>query len=99
MSRRRRTRKVEPDGFRAPLKTLISAAATVPVLPRLAEEMRAHRSVLRAVYVAGDAAGLNGDAASRSACATSATRSLPSRACPGSRCRRLLRLRATPIRE
>jgi integrase len=30
-------------------------------LPRLAEELRAHPNVLRAVYVAGDAAGLNGD--------------------------------------
>jgi integrase len=32
-----------PDGFRAPLKTPTSAA-TVPVLPRLADELRAHRS-------------------------------------------------------
>jgi integrase len=78
-----------PDGFRAPLETPTSAA-TVPVLPRLADELRAHRSrvagrgllcvqpdalvfttsrgpphgrrnVLRAVYAAGEAAGLNGD--------------------------------------
>lgn len=76
-----------PDGTRVPLKTAASAA-TVPLLPRLADELKAHRSrvagqslarvqpdafvfmtsrgrphgsrnVLRAVYAAGDAAGLN----------------------------------------
>jgi integrase len=78
-----------PDGERVPLTTAASAA-TVPLLPVLADELRAHRSrlasqalartrpdglvfttargrphgrsnVLRAVYAAGDAAGLNGD--------------------------------------
>lgn len=76
------------DGTRVPLKTAASAA-TVPLLPTLAAELRAHRArvagqalarlqpdalvftssrgrphgarnVLRAVYAAGDAAGLNG---------------------------------------
>lgn len=78
-----------PDGTRVPLKTAASAA-TVPLLPKLAAELKAHRSrvagqalarvqsealvfttsrgrphgrrnVLRAVYAAGDAAGLNGE--------------------------------------
>jgi integrase len=78
-----------PDGTRVPLKTAASAAS-VPLLPRLAAELREHRSrvagqslprvspdalvfttshgrphgrrnVLRAVYAAGDAAGLNGE--------------------------------------
>lgn len=82
-----------PDGTRVPLKTAASAS-TVPLLPRLAAELRAHRSrvagqalarvqpdalvfttsrgrphgarnVLRAVYAAGDAAGLNGDGRER----------------------------------
>ncbi len=82
-----------PDGTRAPLKTAASAA-TVPLLPALAAELRAHRSraagqalarvqpdafvfttargrphgrrnVLRAVYAAGDAAGLNGEGRER----------------------------------
>ena len=82
-----------PDGTRVPLKTAASAA-TVPLLPVLAAELRAHRSrvagqslarvrpdalvfttsrgrphgarnVLRAVYAAGDAAGLNGDGRER----------------------------------
>jgi integrase len=82
-----------PDGTRVPLKTAASAA-TVPLLPTLAAELRAHRSrvasqsldrvrpdalvfatsrgrphgrrnVLRAVYAAGDAAGLNGDGRER----------------------------------
>jgi integrase len=82
-----------PDGTRVPLKTSASAA-TVPLLPTLARELRAHRSrvasqalgrvrpdafvfttsrgrphgrrnVLRAVYAAGDAAGLNGDGRER----------------------------------
>jgi integrase len=77
------------DGERVPLKTAASAA-TVPLLPTLADELRAHRSrvaaqalararpdalvfttargrphgrrnVLRAVYAAGHATGLNGD--------------------------------------
>jgi integrase len=77
-----------PDGTRVPLKTAASAAS-VPLLPALASELRRHRSrvagqalarvrpdsfvfttshgrphgprnVLRAVYAAGDAAGLNG---------------------------------------
>jgi len=76
------------DGERVPLKTSASAA-TVPMLPELAAELRAHRgrvatqslarvrsdalvfttsrgkphgrrNVLRAVYAAGDAIGLNG---------------------------------------
>jgi integrase len=83
------TRQLGPDGERVPLKTAASAA-TVPLLPRLARELREHRSrqagrdlrrvhadalifttsrgkpqsrrnALRAVYTAGDAAGLNGD--------------------------------------
>jgi integrase len=82
-----------PDGTRVPLKTAASAA-TVPLLPKLAAELRAHRSrvagqalarvqpdalvfttlrgrphgrrnVLRAVYAAGDAAGLNGEGRER----------------------------------
>lgn len=82
-----------PDGTRVPLKTAASAA-TVPLLPKLAAELKAHRSrvagqalarvqadafvfttsrgrphgarnVLRAVYAAGDAAGLNGDGRER----------------------------------
>lgn len=82
-----------PDGTRAPLKTAASAA-TVPLLPKLAAELKVHRSrvagqalarvqpdafvfttsrgrphgsrnVLRAVYAAGDAAGLNGDGRER----------------------------------
>jgi integrase len=116
-----------PDGFRAPLKTPTSAV-TVPVLPRLADELRAHRSrvagrgllyvqpdalvfttsrgrphgrrnVLRAVYAAGDAAGLNGDGRepvgvhdlrhSFVAVALAAGLTLPEAAA----------LRATPIRE
>lgn len=83
------TAQLGPNGDRVPLKTAASAA-TVPMLPALVEEIRAHRSriagsslvrlqadalvfttvrgkphgrrnVLRAVYAAGDAAGLNGD--------------------------------------
>lgn len=83
------TGQLGPDGERVPLKTAASAA-TVPTLPALVAELRAHRSrvassaltrvcpdalvfttargrphgrrnVLRAVYAAGDAAGLNGD--------------------------------------
>jgi integrase len=83
------TAQLGPNGERVPLKTAASAA-TVPVLPALAAELRAHRSrvagkalsrvqpdalvfttsqgkphgrrnVLRAVYAAGDTAGLNGD--------------------------------------
>jgi len=82
------TAQLGHDGERVPLKTAASAA-TVPMLPVLAAELRAHRSriaakallrvrpdalvfttslgkphgrrnVLRAVYAAGDAAGLNG---------------------------------------
>lgn len=82
-----------PDGSRAPLKTAASAA-TIPLLPKLAAELKAHRSrvagqalarvqpdalvfttsrgrphgrrnVLRAVYAAGDAAGLNGEGRER----------------------------------
>jgi integrase len=82
-----------PDGTRVPLKTAASVA-TVPLLPRLADELREHRSrvagqaltrvhpdafvfttsrgrphgrrnVLRAVYAAGDAAGLNGEGRER----------------------------------
>jgi integrase len=82
-----------PDGTRVPLKTAASAA-TVPLLPALAAELRAHRSrvagqalarlqpdalvfttsrgrphgrrnVLRAVYAAGDAAGLNDEGRER----------------------------------
>lgn len=82
-----------PDGTRVPLKTTASAA-TVPLLPKLAAELRAHRSrvagqalarvqpdalvfttlrgrphgrrnVLRAVYAAGNAAGLNGEGRER----------------------------------
>lgn len=82
-----------PDGTRVPLKTAASAA-TVPLLPTLAAELKAHRSlvagqalvrvrpdafvfttsrgrphgrrnVLRAVYAAGDAAGLNGEGRER----------------------------------
>jgi integrase len=82
-----------PGGTRVPLKTAASAA-TVPLLPKLAAELKAHRSwvagqalarvqpdalvfttsrgrphgarnVLRAVYAAGDAAGLNGDGRER----------------------------------
>jgi integrase len=82
-----------PDGTRVPLKTAASAA-TVPLLPALATELRAHRSrvagqalarvqpevfvfttsrgrphgarnVLRAVYAAGDASGLNGEGRER----------------------------------
>jgi integrase len=82
-----------PDGDRVPLKTAASAA-TVPMLPVLAAELRAHRcsfaeqalswvrpdalvfttsrgkphgrrNVLRAVYAAGDDAGLNRDGLER----------------------------------
>ena len=82
------TAQLGPNGERVPLKTAASAAS-VPLLPALADELRAHRSrvagqalarvqpdalvfttsrgrphgrrnVLRAVYAAGDAAGLNG---------------------------------------
>jgi integrase len=82
-----------PDGSRVPLKT-VASAATVPLLPALGGELRAHRShvaeqalarvqpdafvfttsrgrphgrrnVLRAVYAAGDSAGLNGDGRER----------------------------------
>jgi integrase len=82
-----------PDGTRAPLKTTASSA-TVPLLPKLAKELKEHRSrvagqalarvqpdalmfttlrgkpqsrrnVLRAVHVAGDAAGLNGEGRER----------------------------------
>jgi len=82
-----------PDGTRVPLKTAASAA-TVPLLPKLAAELRAHcsrfagqalarvqpdalvfttlrgrphgrRNVLRAVYAAGNAAGLNGEGRER----------------------------------
>ena len=87
------TAQLGPDGTRVPLKTAASAA-TVPLLPVLATELREHRSrvagqaltrvqhdalvfttsrgrphgrrnVLRAVYAAGDAAGLNGDGRER----------------------------------
>jgi integrase len=83
------TAQLGQDGKRVPLKTAASAAS-VPMLPALANEVRAHRvrvaekalarlrpdafafttnrgrphgarNVLRAVYAAGDAAGLNGD--------------------------------------
>ena len=83
------TAQLGADGERVPLKTAASLAS-VPMLPVLADELRAHRSrvagqalsrvrpdalafttargrphgrrnVLRAVYAAGDAAGLNGD--------------------------------------
>jgi integrase len=82
-----------PDGTRVPLKTAASAA-TLPLLPTLGAELRAHRSrvagqalarvqpdafvfttsrgrphgrrnVLRAVYAAGDVAGLNGEGRER----------------------------------
>jgi integrase len=81
------TAQLGTDGTRVPLKTAASAA-TVPMLPALADELRGHRSrvgeralsrvqpdalvfttsrgkphgrrnVLRAVYAAGDAVGLN----------------------------------------
>ncbi len=87
------TAQLGPDGTRVPLKTAASAA-TVPLLPRLAAELREHRSrvagfdlarvhsealvfttsrgrphgrrnVLRAVYAAGDTAGLNGEGRER----------------------------------
>jgi integrase len=83
------TAQLGSNGQRVPLKTTASMA-TVPMLPMLAAELRAHRfrvaerslvwlkpdalvfmtsrgnpqgqrNVLRAVYAAGDAAGLNGD--------------------------------------
>lgn len=87
------TAQLGPDGTRVPVKTAASAA-TVPLLPRLAAQLREHRSrvagksltrvhpeafvfttsrgrphgrrnVLRAVYAAGDAAGLNGEGRER----------------------------------
>jgi integrase len=87
------TAQLGTDGTRTPLKT-VASAATVPILPALADELRAHhfrvatqtaslsspdalvfttsrdkphgrRNVLRAVYTAGDAAGLNGNGRQR----------------------------------
>jgi integrase len=87
------TGQLGANGERVPLKTAASAAM-VPLLPMLADELRAHRSrvagtalarvqpdalvfttmrgrphgrrnVLRAVYTAGDAAGLNGEGRER----------------------------------
>jgi integrase len=71
----------------------------VPVLPRLAEELRAHRNVLRAVYVAGDAAGLNGDGREPVGVHDLRHSFVAVALAAGLTLRRLLRLRATPIRE
>ena len=87
------TAQLGADGERVPLKT-VASLATVPMLPTLTAELRAHRrrvagtalarvkpdafvfltargkphgrrNVLRVVYAAGDAAGLNGDGRER----------------------------------